>query len=128
MGRHVAVPLSKAGSAQKGRGRTGLSAMEGPHDPPTVQPWARQRAQGPRGQKAGVRLACCIEGISVPYGCPARELGSDQTGASDGTVGIIIPFHRQNMRPKVRLALEWVWCPTVQLHSCPKEALLAALG
>lgn len=47
MGWHVSVPLSKAGSAQKGRGRTGLSAMQGPHDPPVVQPWARQRTQGP---------------------------------------------------------------------------------
>lgn len=38
VGGHVAVPLSEAGSAQKGRGRTGLPATEGPLDPPIMQP------------------------------------------------------------------------------------------
>jgi hypothetical protein len=31
--------------------------------------------------EAGVFLVCCIEDITVPYGSPARELDSDQTGS-----------------------------------------------
>lgn len=39
---HGAVPVSKAGSAQEDGGRIGKSAMKGPHDPPIMQPQAKQ--------------------------------------------------------------------------------------
>lgn len=86
----MAARLSKAGSAQKGRRRTGLSAMEGPLDPPIVQPWARQRTQAYEGRKLARALHVVLRTllflmVAQPGNWTVTKLII--FGASDGTVG-----------------------------------------
>lgn len=83
----------------------------------------------------GRRLACvclayCIEDITVPYGSPAKEVDSDQTGSYlEPQMALLSPFHAQNLRPKVWLALECAAPPQwmgdqLELNSCPRRLYL----